>query len=119
MTAPSQALSEIQGFLAGLRPAMRAETLSLYLALPQGLVQVAAVPPGEGLPGGFPRLCMQKGRSCQLSPSEPHAGELLSPGLQAMAGVLLPEGLGVLCLGRTERMPFASHEMAASGTPPP
>lgn len=111
MTAPSQALSEIQGFLAGLRPTMRAETLSLHLALPQGLAQVASVPPGGPTPVGFPRLCMQRGESGQLSPSDPHAGDFLPPGHQALVCVLLPENLGALCLGRTERVPFASHEM--------
>ncbi len=111
MTAQSQALSEILGFLEELRPALRAETLSLNLARPQGLVQVASVPSGGTTPGGFPRLCLQKGRSCQLSPSDPQAGEFLPPSLQALVGVLLPEGLGVLCVGRTERIPFASHEM--------
>ncbi|MGI5842701.1 MAG: sensor histidine kinase [Candidatus Xenobium sp.] len=111
MTELPQALSSIQDFLAGLRPVMRADTLSLHLVLSQGLAQVAAVPPGGGLPEGFPRLCMQKGRNCQLSPSAPHAEGFLPSNLQAMAGVLLPEGLGVLCLGRKEELPFTSHEM--------
>jgi len=111
MTAHSQAISEILEFLEGLQPTLRAETLSLHLAQPQGLVQVASVPPGGPSPGGLPRLCMQRGTTCQLSPSDAQAGDFLPPGVQAMVCVLLPESQGTLCVGRTERTPFASHEM--------
>lgn len=111
MTAPSQANNEILRFLEELRLALRARTLSLHLAQAAGLVQVASAPAGTGLPDGFPRLCMQRGRTCQLAPSDPGASEFLPADLQALVGVLLPESQGVLCVTRADRIPFASHEM--------